>query len=103
MRDGVVVMLMGLLLPGGLLAQAGYEEGREGTFVDTRDGESYAWVRIGSQVWMAGNLRFATSTGSTTPPATIPFRSHAPTPLQITECQGMARTRRSNQKISSPS
>lgn len=64
MRNGVIVMLMYLLLPGGLLAQAGPERGSEGTFIDPRDGESYAWVRIGGQVWMAENLRFDTSTGS---------------------------------------
>jgi hypothetical protein len=29
-----------------------------GTFTDSRDEQSYTWVRIGDQVWMAENLRY---------------------------------------------
>ena len=37
-----------------------------GVFVDTRDGKSYGWVKIGDQVWMASNLNYGTQvTGST--------------------------------------
>jgi len=30
--------------------------GNSGTFTDTRDNQTYKWVRIGKQVWMAENL-----------------------------------------------
>ncbi|MEZ4920897.1 MAG: FISUMP domain-containing protein [Saprospiraceae bacterium] len=39
-----------------------------GSFADPRDGEQYAWVQIGNQVWMAENLRF-NSQGSWLNPA----------------------------------
>ena len=29
---------------------------KSGTFIDSRDGQKYKWVRIGNQVWMAQNL-----------------------------------------------
>lgn len=32
--------------------------GDSGTFVDTRDGNEYRWVRIGGKVWMAENMRY---------------------------------------------
>ncbi|MDR2577560.1 MAG: fibrobacter succinogenes major paralogous domain-containing protein [Chitinispirillales bacterium] len=34
-------------------------ENKKGVFTDSRDGQQYAWVEIGSQVWMAGNLNYA--------------------------------------------
>lgn len=35
-----------------------YGPGETGTFTDTRDNLNYAWVRIGSQIWMAENLGY---------------------------------------------
>ena len=38
-----------------------------GVFVDERDRQEYRWVQIGSQIWMADNLRFKPSKGKYQP------------------------------------
>ncbi len=39
--------------------------GTSGTFIDTRDSQEYAWVKIGDQIWMAENLNVGTRIDST--------------------------------------
>lgn len=54
-----LLLIAGLfLLPVCLMAQ------KQGTFKDPRDGQDYFWLKIGSQVWMAGNLRYEVPAGS---------------------------------------
>lgn len=37
--------------------------GETGTFIDTRDNQTYKWVKIGGQTWMAENLNYTGNNG----------------------------------------
>ncbi len=44
--------------------RSGYrEQATSGSYTDPRDGETYRWVRLGDQVWLAENLRFDAGEG----------------------------------------
>ena len=60
-----IALLTGLLFVLLLYSCANEEENSKdsGTFIDKRDGKSYSWVRIGTQVWMADNLAYYTDIG----------------------------------------
>ena len=55
------VVILGSISFRSLMGQA---RTQDGTFTDARDGSTYPWIRIESQIWMAENLRFATEEGS---------------------------------------
>jgi uncharacterized protein (TIGR02145 family) len=48
-------------LPAGAEGSASQE--LSGTFTDSRDGQTYRWIRVGDQIWIAENLRHEAGEG----------------------------------------
>ncbi len=65
-----IILMLGILL--SVIVNTGCDEpededefaGDAGTFTDQRDDNTYNWVRIGEQIWMAENLAYYNDTKS---------------------------------------
>jgi len=57
MRRILTIITVIIFISFFLLSCGGYK-GNSGTFIDKRDNQTYKWVRLGDQIWMAQNLNF---------------------------------------------
>ncbi len=63
MKTNIIILLILLFAPMGIHAQD-TTNGQSGSFEDLRDHQTYRWIRIGAQTWMAQNLNFEAAKGS---------------------------------------